>query len=207
MTNNHYQQGVAILFAILLVSIVLTVSLTLFNITFRQLILSSLARESQFAFYASDSARNCARYYDSLTDSGGLSVSPFGHFELSAGNLVFVPPAAGQSMNCGQGIVSSPNPPEMTPRTSVAGRPYYDTSFVVTFLDVASNKTTCAKVTVTKGTDATSYSGPLPDPNPEYVMGKTKIEAFGYNNYDSDNTSGCYRISDRTVERASRMIY
>ena len=186
MIKQNYQNrkaGVAILFAILLVSIVLAVSLTLFNITFRQLILSSLARESQFAFYAADSARNCARHYDSLETPGER---PFGYFGLSGSSLVYNQPTVA-TLNCGQLVTFTP--PGSFP---------LDASPIVFNFTVVFNsgdKDTCARVTVTK------YRGDVDS------LGKTKIESRGYNNYDSTNATGCYRVSDRTVERASKMVY
>src|SRR3989344_8858864 len=103
--RNFNQNGVAILFAILLVSIVLTVGLTLFDITWRQLLLSSFGQESQFAFYAADSARNCIRHYDNLED---LELRPFGYFGLVNGSLEYVPNNSNLPFDCGNGIISAP---------------------------------------------------------------------------------------------------
>lgn len=187
------QSGVAILFAILLVSIVLTVGLTLLNITLRQLLLSSLARESQFAFYSSDSARNCARYLDSLDNS------PFGHFALSGGNLEFVPPSAPISSNaCGEGV------PVNNGVCVVGVNDSCVSTFTVKFTDPVG-KDTCADVVVTKYTDPNPPSGAE---EAYETLGKTKIEVRGYNNYDTTGlSSGCFLPGDRTVERASTMIY
>ena len=81
------QQGVVILFAVLMVSVVLTVSLVLLNISYRQLILSGIVRESEFAFFAADSARNCAKYWDSDLRQPPES-RPFGYYSYdpSRGN-------------------------------------------------------------------------------------------------------------------------
>lgn len=67
------------MFAVLLVSLVLTVSLGIFNITYRQLVLSSLARESEIAFAVADSARNCALYWNS--DERDALQRPFGYYQ------------------------------------------------------------------------------------------------------------------------------
>ncbi len=56
--------GFVLLYAVLLVSIVLTVSLSLFDITYRQLILSSTVENMQIAFYTMDSTRDCIRFWD-----------------------------------------------------------------------------------------------------------------------------------------------
>ncbi len=62
--TNQKCRGVAVLLAVLLVSVVLVISLVLLNITYRQLIISNTARESEIAWYAAESIFNCARYWD-----------------------------------------------------------------------------------------------------------------------------------------------
>ncbi|PIT96852.1 hypothetical protein COT82_00915 [Candidatus Campbellbacteria bacterium CG10_big_fil_rev_8_21_14_0_10_35_52] len=56
--------GFALLYAVLVSSILLAVGLAIFNITLKGLILSSLGRDSQFAFYAADTGVECALYWD-----------------------------------------------------------------------------------------------------------------------------------------------
>lgn len=58
------QKGYAILFTIVVVSAVSVITAGLTNATYKQLVLSSLARDSQEAFYQSDSASDCALYAD-----------------------------------------------------------------------------------------------------------------------------------------------
>ncbi|MBI2097566.1 MAG: hypothetical protein HYT46_01365 [Candidatus Vogelbacteria bacterium] len=52
-------RGVALLYAVLLVSIVLTISLSLLNITFKQIVLTAVSRESQVAHFNAWSAVDC----------------------------------------------------------------------------------------------------------------------------------------------------
>ncbi|MBI4136235.1 MAG: hypothetical protein HY481_01655, partial [Candidatus Vogelbacteria bacterium] len=52
--NNN--RGVALLYAVLLVSVVLTISLSLLNITFKQIVLSAVSRDSQIAHFNAWSA-------------------------------------------------------------------------------------------------------------------------------------------------------
>lgn len=99
MANNFSQskRGVVILFAVLLVSVVLTVSLGIFNITYRQLVLSSLASESEIAFAAADSARNCALYWDSPERTN----HPFGYYKYDQETGWSIePPSTSQSFQC-----------------------------------------------------------------------------------------------------------
>jgi hypothetical protein len=52
------------LFAVLVSSVLLSIGLSIFNLTIKELSLSSSGRESQFSFYAADSGAECALYWD-----------------------------------------------------------------------------------------------------------------------------------------------
>lgn len=58
------QRGFTLLIAILLATVAVTLGVSLLDISYKQLILASTAKQSQFAFYAADSAMECALYYD-----------------------------------------------------------------------------------------------------------------------------------------------
>lgn len=67
MKNIFYtkkDRGFAMLFTVLVVSIILTISLGISNITFKQGILSNLAKDSQISFYKADAAVECGMYAD-----------------------------------------------------------------------------------------------------------------------------------------------
>lgn len=67
MKNNIHtsnQKGFALLFAVLISSVLLSIGISIFNLTLKELILSSSGRESQFAFYAADTGAECALYWD-----------------------------------------------------------------------------------------------------------------------------------------------
>ena len=57
-------KGFTLLFASLVVAILLSIGLTISNITLAQLTLSSSGRESQFAFYNADTGIECALWYE-----------------------------------------------------------------------------------------------------------------------------------------------
>lgn len=63
MRKNN-QSGYAILFSVVVVGIILVIAFGLSNITYKQLVLSSLAKESQTAFYQADLASECGLYHD-----------------------------------------------------------------------------------------------------------------------------------------------
>lgn len=62
--HTETQRGFTLLIAIVLTTVLLSVSLALLDIAFKQVTLSSTARQSQHAFYAADSAMECALYWD-----------------------------------------------------------------------------------------------------------------------------------------------
>src|SRR5581483_9987816 len=65
-SNNRIKgnKGFAMLFAVLVASLLLAIGISIFNLTVKELILSSSGRESQFAFYAADTGAECAIYWD-----------------------------------------------------------------------------------------------------------------------------------------------
>jgi len=62
MKKNN--QGFAMLFTVLIISIILAIGLGISDITYKQTILSNLAQNSQYAFYQADSGVECGMYYD-----------------------------------------------------------------------------------------------------------------------------------------------
>jgi hypothetical protein len=181
-TIMNKQRGFVILYAVLLVSIVLTVSLTLLNITLKQLILSLVARESSYAFYAADSAKTCAQYWDSHYDDS----NPFGWFEynLATSEYEFTDPTQ-QSFFCGRGKVNAVTVP--VPHNDRA-----DTvsTFTVVFPVADDQRLTCANVEVTKYTNRSNLE----------LFGKTLIKVHGYNFYDTARDV-CPQATDRATER------
>lgn len=58
------KRGFTLLLAALVASIVLTLGASIFEIAQKEVTLSSLGRDSQFAFYAADTLAECALYWD-----------------------------------------------------------------------------------------------------------------------------------------------
>lgn len=58
------QRGFTLLIALVLTSVVLAVGVALLDIAYKQILLASSARQSQYAFYNADSALECTLYYD-----------------------------------------------------------------------------------------------------------------------------------------------
>jgi hypothetical protein len=58
------KRGFTLLIAALVASIVLTIASAIFSIAQKQVTLASLSQQSQYAFYAADTAAECALYWD-----------------------------------------------------------------------------------------------------------------------------------------------
>ena len=62
--NLPPNRGFAMLFSVLISSLLVVIGLSIFNITLKELTISTSARESQIAFYAANSGMECALYWD-----------------------------------------------------------------------------------------------------------------------------------------------
>jgi len=70
------QAGFTLLLTSLVASLMLTIAASMFTLVQKQIILSAIGRDSQFAFYAADSGAECALYWD-FRHSAFSSVTPF----------------------------------------------------------------------------------------------------------------------------------
>lgn len=115
-------RGFILPFSVILSGVLLSMGLAVFNIVIKEIILSSSARDSQFAFYAADTGGECALYWD----------AKFGIFATSSQSAPYTGAAS-----CG-GV-------SIMPFTSVVGNA---TAATTTF--VFANENYCARVTVAK---------------------------------------------------------
>ncbi len=92
-TNSIYtsQKGFALLIGVLISSVLLAITMVMFNITLKQISLSTVGRDSQIALYAADTGLECALYWDLKGDGN---------------NSQFVREAVNGSINC----VNAQNP-------------------------------------------------------------------------------------------------
>ena len=58
------EKGFALLFSVLLSSLLLSIGLSIFSISLKELAISTASRQSVYAFYAADSGLQCALYWD-----------------------------------------------------------------------------------------------------------------------------------------------
>lgn len=70
------RRGFTLLMAALVASVVLSIGVAIFNIVQKEVQLSSMGRDSQFAFYTGDSAADCALYWDVRQERFASSTPP-----------------------------------------------------------------------------------------------------------------------------------
>lgn len=58
------KRGITLLIAVLTASLMLSISLSIFNIAIKELVISSSGKDSHTAFYAADAGIECALYWD-----------------------------------------------------------------------------------------------------------------------------------------------
>lgn len=68
--KKQQQSGFALLFTVLVITLVLTITVGISSTTFKQGILSGLARDSQTAFYQADKLLECALLYRNVSNQG-----------------------------------------------------------------------------------------------------------------------------------------
>jgi Tfp pilus assembly protein PilX len=163
------EKGFALLFAVLVSTLVVSIGASIISIALRQTLLSGTSRESQYAFYAANTVLECAFYWDITNPS--VFPAP-GDTQISSGD------SDASDINCsGVNIITGDGATTSFPRawdTSVSDQ----TTFYIEIKDTQSvspgGATQCAQATVKKSVNA---SGII----------TTKIEARGYNTCDLKN--------------------
>ena len=79
--HHQPQRGFTLLIAVVLSGVILSLSLALLDIAYKQIVLSSTAKQSQYAFYNADSALECILYYDQTFDA--FNANPTGLTQIS----------------------------------------------------------------------------------------------------------------------------
>lgn len=183
--NKLKNKGFTLLFAVLVSTLIISISASVISIALRQTIISGTTRESQYAFYAANTVLECAFYWDvigvptastgvifpSLTSESRIDVAETGDVTCAGGNIV-----TGSGFTEGYATGWDDNGDETTIRIEIKD---------VT-ADPVSSRTICAQAVITKSEDA---SGII----------TTVIEANGYNT--------CDLTSPRAVERGLIQSY
>mgnify|MGYP001606300971 CR=1 FL=1 len=180
MTDQTYNKGFAIIYAVILTSVIMVTGLGLANIISRQIILGSAQKASQLAYYAANAGIECAYYMDIYYDrfghkEGEVIASPepaiVSLYDAVSGNSTEIPSG---SLYCYGSKVEFEAP------AVDYGQPTITAVFYLEGLDSAS----CSKVTVTKSA----------------TDDKTKVISEGYD-------SNCRAPSGRNVQRTRVISY
>lgn len=84
MMHSPLHRGFTLLISLVLTSVVLAVGVALLDIAYKQILLASSAKQSQYAFYNADSALECALFYDQKLQPG-QTATPFAYIAPADG--------------------------------------------------------------------------------------------------------------------------
>lgn len=174
--------GVAVLFAVLVAVILVSIGATIVSIALRQTILSSTGRESQVAFYVASTAIECARYWDvnGLDTNDGIQyVFPN---SASSPTQTFIENGNRDDITCDEFKIIT------DPRSNWV-QVEENTAFDIFINNSQTGQEYCASVEVLK-----SY-------NSAEEKNETVIRSRGY------NVATCSPTSARAVERGLEMYY
>lgn len=87
--NKKLHKGFAMLITVVVVSLILSIALGISNLSFKQTILSTLAKDSQISFYEADAAVECAMYYDLQQNLFPIPTDPTSLSTISCGAASF----------------------------------------------------------------------------------------------------------------------
>jgi hypothetical protein len=177
--NNNTKNGYAIMFTVILVSIISLIGIGLSNTTYKQLLLSSGAKDSQVAFYMSDMATECALYADNSSDEKIDFTDPEN------------PPQA--TIECGIKENGDPYILELDPESYLDSSLDSGNGYSLKPQGLEDSNEPCLRIAVGKKDITETIEGE------EVFYTKTTIRASGYNI--------CNQSSPRTVERTIEVRY
>ncbi len=171
-------QGFVLLFAVLMVSVVLTISLSLFNITYKQIILSSTGKDSQVAYNNAYIGLSCAKYWDRYYRTESINIVNATNYPFGKYGAFFTPGVRDDIYCAGQSVGDFIRDDFV--------EDVFTTAFNISFPGGG-----CSDVKITKNQNV--YQSGSDDP-------PTTIRARGYN-------LDCNVTSSRKVERGVRADY
>ena len=170
-TQQQKQKGFILLIAVLVSSIILAISLGVYSLSIKEVILASFLKQSSRAFGAADRGIECALYWDRTAPQNGM---PYTIFSTSSAYTT-IPPATLDTAQCDTAQLDDPTaPPTGTGWTVTNTALIGTTQFTLTYPD-----DTCAEISVVKE-----------------GVNKTTIVSNGYNTCDASNT----RRTQRTIQ-------
>jgi hypothetical protein len=130
--NNYKKQNAfALFYVVIMISIISTIAFGLASITYKQKFLSSLAYDSQAAFYAADAGMECALFYNADVFAQNNTINcydfapdKFGQFlTLTKGSLNTIWTTSPRIETCFSIELNIPTPPA-DPRLSFIAKGY-----------------------------------------------------------------------------------
>jgi hypothetical protein len=179
------KRGFTLLIAILVSAVLLSVALAIFDLTTRQLELSTTAQNSQMALFAADSGIECANYWD-LHPADGISEFPFA--STNAG-----PTFPYNTIYCGVSSISMPGSGNFYSFEQDDGA---NPTIATTTFSFSMNNGTYVEVSVTKYCYSGSNDGTCQNSSGTGVV----VNSYGYN-------SGPNLADPSRIERALRETY
>lgn len=180
-TPHKKQKGFTLLFAVLVSTLIISISATITSIAMRQTILSGTSRESQYAYYAASTALECAHYWDKrgVVDSTRPNQVVFPIPELSNNSRIDPNNLQYANIICaGVNIITGDggfNPVKEWEFSAAEGTTTFYLRITNQAGDSVPSTESCAEVTVTKT--------PIDDGG----LSTVTIEAKGYNTCDENN--------------------
>lgn len=112
LVGGQAKKGFAMLFSVLISSMLVVIGLSIFNITLKELTISTSGRESQIAFYAANSGMECALYWDLKQNAFATSTDDYNN-RIVAENIIAncngVPVNSAPSMSGSEAVTSASN--------------------------------------------------------------------------------------------------
>ncbi|HEY4507444.1 MAG TPA: hypothetical protein VJJ47_00970 [Candidatus Paceibacterota bacterium] len=194
-----------LLYAVVVASMVLAVGISIISIATKQVAISGLGRESQYAFYAANTGTECALFWDLhgyLEEIAGAAAGTYSRLsvfpspltsngddsEVPAGEIIGGVPTGSLTVLCSGTEIMSEDAAKgawSTVAGEAGGEPYNATTFTVR-LDPDVLSSACAVVTITK-----------------QLVGLYELETV----VDSRGYNTCDENSFRRVERGLRYTY
>ncbi len=191
-------RGFTLLLAALVASIVLSIGTAIYSIAQKQVTLASLGRDSQYAFYAADTAAECALFWDDRPNTAfSTQTSYTSYFATTTPTTPALVQCAGNNLHKQGGLDTDvptyPTPAQYAALLAAYPNNYYDIKFDLkefvagTCSPQTCGRELCAQVDVRKWVDPVTQ-----------IIGTTTVTANGFN-------VACSRLSstnaiERTIE-------
>jgi len=195
-SGNSHEQGFALLLAVVVAGVLLSVTYLMFSINLKQVSLSTTGANSQYALYAADNGVECSLHEDNKIENAFALIDSTTDLQNNT-TLTLTAPDPIPTFKCdGRDITPTLIQTDNVSVNNIVYPKSLKYSFEVDGADngTGSPNTQCAIVTVSKYVDS-KLSGSV---RTEYL--RTKIESRGYNT--------CLNLTDpNRVERGLEVYY